>query len=1138
MHALLLALATLSLHPPAPQVSIGGGSAAAQPATAEFSALTEDLSEGANFHPEPFTGLAFDADGAIYAVNPYESTFLKYASPSAAAPALRVRTGLNPVSIAIWNQGPSLAERRVLVLCTGSHALFLHAADDGRVLDALALDSEPADLVLDADNGWAFASCRGDDTVVRIDLASFSIGARYEIGCGQRPGPLHLDRGNPAIVTDNRVYVAPMVTGNNTTVQPGVGPFLTTVVRLDNQAVELPDEDVFRIDAFAPQASAVTSAVRRAGSLIFALGRNPSTRELWVLSTDSLNDSAANEPALNGQFALNQLVRLAGVTATSALVTGGAGIDLDDYLPFTPGAQYATAQSLNQARALAFQSDGEGFVASPFRDLVAELDTQGRRVFRYDLPARAQCYDLAVYPPNEATLLALCLGTMTIEVFSEGTGVPGTPLSLGNDPTPAHVRAGRDLFSDGSLSKDGRFTCFSCHEGGRTDMLGWPLAGTPNDEKDLMVTQSLLGIADTFPHHWRGERDLGDFQKAFAGLLGAPDGLDADPAAAAEKMQDVVAFVHALRAPANPHEALRRRVDDTLTGGAAPNGLFGFPVKGQELFLGKQNFNGNTCAECHEPHAGSNSNLFFEVASFVPRAQELEVAHLRQLQHKGEEFLTLASGQVVNENGFGASHNGVFPSVFHFIDSDANFPQLSPLERTHVAEFVKQFDSGTPPGAQHVVWLDPATSQRDRREIDTVLIAGAEQGWLDLAVFGRFDDGAGPVEVRWLYDPLQDLFVNEHPLVGDKSWPQFQAAAAAGAAHSAFVGLPLGNGRRYAFDGDADDASDGTESAVGTDPWLVDTDQDGWPDGFELENGENPLVAQGAHGDDARPQLVSASREFASARLAKFHVRFSEDARYVVQYSLPGGPVHSFEQEDLVRADTFVLTHSSPSRPLPTQENKPAPDGNTVFSATITLFDRAGKQGGPYPLGVDFTPLANQVQLGLLSAQLPYPFVHSAPLTVSAAPTGPDSLTATVTVFPDTHVDAPNYLDADGLAALLSISVQDPSTGLWSQSSDFTSAQKVNDVPLFDTAAAAATTLLTLTGTDLTGPFGLSAPSTLGATSFTFSKVGLVPGQKLKIVLKGFFFPVPTLPGFYEAPSVFLLQPLLTEDAHEVELTF
>ena len=1136
MHALLLLLAAFFPHPTA-QVSIGCGSAVAQKAVAEFSALTEDLTEVANFHPEPFTGLAFDPDGAIYAVNPYESTFLKYASPTAAAASLRVRTGLNPVSIALWRQGPTLAEWRVLVLCTGSHALFLHAAEDGRVLDALALDSEPADLVLDADNGWAFASCRGDDTVLRIDLASFTIAARYEIGCGRRPGPLLLDRGNLADAADNRVYVAPMVTGNNTTVQPGIGPFLTTVVKLDGQAVELPDEDVFRIDPFAPQASAVTPAARRAGSLIFALDRNPVTNELWVLSTDSLNHAAANEPALNGQFAVNQLVRLAGVNATSALVTGGVGIDLDDYRPFTGGAQYATSQSLNQARALAFQSDGEGFVAGPFRDILAELDTQGRRVFRYDLPARAQCYDVAVYPPDESKLLALCLGTMTIEVFSEGTAAPGVPLALGNDPTPAHVRAGRDLFSDGALSKDGRFTCFSCHEGGRTDMLGWPLEGTPNDEKDLMVTQSLLGIADTFPHHWRGERDLGDFQKAFAGLLGAPDGLDVDPAAAAEKMQDVVAFVHSLRAPANPRESLRRRVDDTLTGGAAPNGLFGFPVKGQELFLGKENFNGNTCAECHEPHAGSNGNLFSEVASFVPRAQELEVAHLRQLQHKASEILTLADGQVVNENGFGAAHNGIFPSVFHFIDSDANFPQLSPLERTHVAEFVEQFDNGTPPGAHHVVWLDAATPQRERREIDTVLIAGAEQGWLDLAVFGRFDDGAGPVEVRWLYDAAQDLFVNEHPLVGDKSWPQFQAAAVAGAAQAAFVGLPLGNGRRFAFDADADDASDGAEFAAGTDPWLADTDQDGWPDGYELENGENPLVAQGPHGDDAPPELVSASREFATARVAKFHVRFSEDARYLVHYSLPGGPVHTFEQEDLVRADTFVLTHSSPSRPL-AEANKPAPDGNTVLSATITLFDRAGKQGGPYPLGVDFTPLANQVQLGLLSTQLPYPFVHSAPLTVSAVPTGPDSLTATVTVFPDTHVDAPNYLDADGLAALLTVAVQDPTTGLWTQSGDFTSAQKVNDVPLFDTATAAKTMLLALTGSDLQGPFGLSAPSAGGAATFTFSKAGLVPGQKLKVVLKGLFFPVPAQPGFYEAPSVFLLQPLLTEDAHEVELTF
>src|SRR6185436_4971121 len=111
------------------------------------------------------------------------------------------------------------------------------------------------------------------------------------------------------------------------------------------------------------------------------------------------------------------------------------------------------------------------------------------------------CYALALYTPNPSIVLALCLGTMTIEVFTEGNPSPGRALTLGPDPTPARVRAGRDIVLDGQISQDGRSSCFACHEGGRTDMLGWSIAGTPTDFKDVMVTQSLLSIADTFPHH-------------------------------------------------------------------------------------------------------------------------------------------------------------------------------------------------------------------------------------------------------------------------------------------------------------------------------------------------------------------------------------------------------------------------------------------------------------------------------------------------------------------------------------------------------------------------------------------------------------------------------------------------------------
>ena len=55
--------------------------------------------------------------------------------------------------------------------------------------------------------------------------------------------------------------------------------------------------------------------------------------------------------------------------------------------------------------------------------------------------------------------------------FLDGTPI-GT-LDLGLDPTPDQVRRGRDVFLDGGHSKDGRFSCASCHPRGMSDQLGW-----------------------------------------------------------------------------------------------------------------------------------------------------------------------------------------------------------------------------------------------------------------------------------------------------------------------------------------------------------------------------------------------------------------------------------------------------------------------------------------------------------------------------------------------------------------------------------------------------------------------------------------------------------------------------------------
>src|SRR4030095_2161884 len=95
---------------------------------------------------------------------------------------------------------------------------------------------------------------------------------------------------------------------------------------------------------------------------------------------------------------------------------------------------------------------------------------------------------------------------------------------------PASVRNGRPVLYDAVLtSSNGEASCASCHIFGDFDSLAWDL-GNPDDSvlnnpnpirlpgpnpdfhplKGPMTTQSLRGMANHRPMHWRGDRTGGN----------------------------------------------------------------------------------------------------------------------------------------------------------------------------------------------------------------------------------------------------------------------------------------------------------------------------------------------------------------------------------------------------------------------------------------------------------------------------------------------------------------------------------------------------------------------------------------------------------------------------------------------------
>src|SRR5690606_16021021 len=223
------------------------------------------------------------------------------------------------------------------------------------------------------------------------------------------------------------------------------------------------------------------------------------------------------------------------------------------------------------------------------------------------------------------------------------------------NPEPPHVQIGRPVLYDArATSSNGEASCAACHIFGDFDSLAWDL-GNPDDDvlpnlnvfrvgdplgmsfpdhhpmKGPMTTQSLRGMANHGPMHWRGDRSGANdvpfkpfdakaaflhFIVAFEGLLGRsgpiPD----------QMMEEFADFILEVRYPPNPI----RNLDNGLTPEQQAGRDFFFKPEPSDVF--------QTCNGCHvlNPEAG-----FFGSdgrSSFEFETQLLKIPHLRNMYQK------------------------------------------------------------------------------------------------------------------------------------------------------------------------------------------------------------------------------------------------------------------------------------------------------------------------------------------------------------------------------------------------------------------------------------------------------------------------------------------------------------------------
>ena len=644
-----------------------------------------------------------------------------------------------------------------------------------------------------------------------------------------------------------------------------------------NNAVKftLPDLDVFTIDATGnPPAQIGLDGDQYAhvGTVLFDMVANPVSGKIYVTNTDAHNEVRFEGPGVLGGSTVRGHLHEARITVLDGSNVLPRRLNKHiDYatVPSPPGTADA---SLATPTGMAVSSDGKTLYVAAFgSQKIGVYDTAKLEddTFR-SLPADGvQQIALSGGGPSGVVLdeahhrlYVLTRFDNSISVVNTATQSEETALKRPlYNPEPSSVVDGRRFLYDAAFtSSNGEASCSSCHVFGDFDSLAWDL-GNPDDTvlhnpnpfrvadplgisfpnfhpmKGPMTTQSLRGMANHGPMHWRGDRTGGNdpggnaldstqaflkFNVAFDSLLGRGGPIpDADMAAFA-------AFILDVTYPPNPIRAL----DNSLTPDQQAGKDFFINSFPSDVF--------QSCNGCHrlDPANGHFGSDGFSSFEFEP--QEFKIPHLRNLYQKVGMFgmpATSFFGQADNGDvgdqvrGFGFLHDGSVDTVFRFHhsvvfdhDNPAGFPVPNtggfpngaagdPLRR-QVEAFLLAFDSNLAPIVGQQVTLTSANAalpgvaarldlfdqRMDAGECDVVVkavVGGLQRGWV------RQADG------QFRSDRASDP-----PL----SAAQLRALANRSGQDLTYTAVPVGSGVRMGIDRDEDGYLDRDEVDAGSDP--------------------------------------------------------------------------------------------------------------------------------------------------------------------------------------------------------------------------------------------------------------------------------------------------------------------------------
>jgi DNA-binding beta-propeller fold protein YncE len=665
----------------------------------------------------------------------------------------------------------------------------------------------------------------------------------------------------------------------------------------DHVKLGLPDKDVFAIDATANPPVAKPDAVfTGVGTVLFNMAVNPVTGKVYVANTDARNDvrfeghnvfgptQGAPAGSVRGHFSESRITTIDPITGAVSPRHLNKHIDYA-----VDGTPEEAAKSLAFPTGMAITPDGKTlYVAALGSSKVGVFSTAQLENDTF-VPSQDNQIPLTGGGPTGLALDAQNGMLYVLTRFNNSVSIVDirTKKQVGHvamyNPEPASIVHGRRFLYDATLtSSHGDSACAGCHTFGDFDSLAWDLGdpdgaiepipgpftadpppGLPkilHSLKGPMTTQSLRGLANHGPMHWRGDRtggtdatlqhllpsaqpDTGTFDEqaafkkfnvAFSGLLGRRAQLsDAE-------MQAFTDFILQVTYPPNPI----RNLDNSLTPDqqAGRDFYFSHTPDGRELVSDTV----HNCNGCHvlDPQGNAEFNVpkpgFFGTDgkySFEAETQFAKVPHLRNMYQKVGMFgmdntfvpgdpsgivgflpepFTDTTFQGDQVRGFGFLHDGSVDTLFRFHaasvfatspQNPGGFPRdvaANIKARRQVEAFIMAFDSNLAPIVGQQVTLATTSGIGEAARID-LLEARAAAGECELVVHGFL----GTRVFGFLYEPSTGKFIPDTAHGVKLTDHSLRALRRIGPL--TFTAVPPQSGRRIALDRDLDGVLNGDD---------------------------------------------------------------------------------------------------------------------------------------------------------------------------------------------------------------------------------------------------------------------------------------------------------------------------------------